>query len=127
MKKIWTSEKLKCAFSKMLSELGPQTAEGIEWRNTMDSELIRPEHMHRLDGDIQVPHFGGPFDKGEECFEYEMLDNFCEYPVPTKYRSMSGYTDCSEIAVARAWWTLDESDAMLVCKEHLDRVLQSEG
>lgn len=60
----------------------------------------------------------------EYCLDYRWLPG-CQYPVADP-RSPEGESDCAQTAVVRAWWKEDESDEMLLCEEHLKKVIEVE-
>ena len=60
-------------------------------------------------------------------FDWKVLAH-CTYPV---YSDMPGHRndarDCGEPACYLVWWADDQSDSMVLCKEHFDAVKASEG
>jgi hypothetical protein len=62
-----------------------------------------------------------------EGFDYEYLGR-CQYPVES-YGTAEPETDCHEPAMARGTWVDgngEETGHMLLCKEHLEKVIQIE-
>jgi len=65
-------------------------------------------------------------DNKHEFLEYEYL-KACEYGVYSKYDPYNNYTsECGKPAVAVVWWKGKDKDALYLCEEHFEYVLECE-
>lgn len=58
-------------------------------------------------------------------FDWEYLGK-CHYPVGPHIHASAFDLDCSEPAIARAWWIDYDTDFMLICPEHFELVKKEE-
>ena len=57
------------------------------------------------------------------AMDYNYLGS-CEYGVSSHDENQ--LTDCGEYAIVKVWWKAQDVDAMLLCPDHFEKVLNDE-